>query len=239
MREERFALVTGAGRGLGRAAALALARSCAGVAVHYLRDKSQAEETVRSIRRAKRESFAVGADLGREREAATLVARVEKRFGRIDILVNNVGPILQKPWFDLTGADWRRMFRTNLESAFFCLRAALPGMRTRAWGRIINTGYHRAEQLVAFPTITAYAAAKTGLLILTRTAAAAEAGSGVTINMVSPGLLRGAALPSGPKARREIQGTFADVARAVRFLASEEAGAITGTNLIVAGSWKM
>jgi 3-oxoacyl-[acyl-carrier protein] reductase len=112
-------------------------------------------------------------------------------------------------------------------------------MRQRKWGRIINIGYSRAEQLAAFPTITAYAAAKTSLLILTRTAAVAEAGSGVTINMVSPGLLEGGRLPSGLKIEKMVLGMFADVAKAVCFLASDEARAIRGTNLIVAGTWKM
>jgi 3-oxoacyl-[acyl-carrier protein] reductase len=177
--------------------------------------------------------------LTREKEAAALIRNVEQRLGRVDILVNNVGPILMKPWTELTAADWDRMFRANVESAFFCLKAALPGMRQRKWGRIINIGYSRAEQLAAFPTITAYAAAKTSLLILTRTAAVAEAGSGVTINMVSPGLLEGGLLPSGLKIEKMVLGMFADVAKAVCFLASDEARAVRGTNLIVAGTWKM
>jgi 3-oxoacyl-[acyl-carrier protein] reductase len=118
------------------------------------------------------------------------------------------------------------------------MKAVLPGMRERGWGRIVNIGYSRAEQLAAFPTITAYAAAKTGLLILTRTAAASEVGAGITINMVSPGLLKGGQLPAGTFPPAAL-GTYADIATAVRFLASDEAAAITGTNLIVAGTWKM
>lgn len=239
MRVERFALVTGAGKGLGREIAVALADRAAGVAVHYLTDRAAAEATVRSIRAKGKASIVLRADLMKEREAAGLIARAEREFGRLDILINNVGPILMKPWAELTASDWERMFRTNLISSFVCLKAALPGMRTRRWGRIINIGYSRAEQIVAFPTITAYAAAKTSLLILTRTAAASEAGSGVTINMVSPGLLEGGILPKGPNIPEGAVGTFADVAEAVRYLVSEEARAVTGTNLVVAGSWKM
>ncbi len=237
--KERIALVTGAGRGLGREIARALAAAgAAGVAVHYLRDRAAAEETARAVRAEGAEAFVLRADLTRERQAESLLGRVERRFGRVDILVNNVGPILMKPWAELTAADWTGMFQSVLESAFLGMKAALPGMRGRGWGRIVNIGYSRAEQLVAFPTITAYAAAKTGLLLLTRTAAASEAGTGVTVNMVSPGLLEGGRLPAGSIPRRAL-GTYADVAKAVRFLASEDAGAITGTNLIVAGAWKM
>jgi 3-oxoacyl-[acyl-carrier protein] reductase len=239
MSVKKVALVTGAGKGLGREIAVSLADMTAGIAVHYLKNRMAAEETARLIRQKGKASFTVRADLTREKEAAGLIRNVEQRLGRVDILVNNVGPILMKPWTELTAADWDRMLRANVESAFFCLKAALPGMRQRKWGRIINIGYSRAEQLAAFPTITAYAAAKTSLLILTRTAAVAEAGSGVTINMVSPGLLEGGLLPSGLKIEKMVLGMFADVAKAVCFLASDEARAVRGTNLIVAGTWKM
>jgi 3-oxoacyl-[acyl-carrier protein] reductase len=239
MSVKKVALVTGAGKGLGREIAVSLADMTAGIAVHYLKNRKAAEETARLIRQKGKASFTVRADLTREKEAAALIRNVEQRLGRVDILVNNVGPILMKPWMELTAADWDRMLRANVESAFFCLKAALPGMRQRKWGRIINIGYSRAEQLAAFPTITAYAAAKTSLLILTRTAAVAEAGSGVTINMVSPGLLEGGLLPSGLKIEKMVLGMFADVAKAVCFLASDEARAVRGTNLIVAGNWKM
>jgi 3-oxoacyl-[acyl-carrier protein] reductase len=238
-KEGRIALVTGAGKGLGREIARALAASGAtGVAVHYHRDRAAAEEAARGVRAAGAAALCVRADLTRERDVRALIARAEREFGRLDVLVNNVGPILMKPWAELTAADWEAMFTSVLTSAFLCLKAALPGMRKRGWGRIVNIGYGRVEQLAAFPTITAYAAAKTGLLILTRTAAATEAGTGVTINMVSPGLLTGGRLPAGPLPKAAL-GTYADVARAVGYLVSEGAGAVTGANILVAGTWKM
>ena len=239
MLKTKFVLVTGAGKGMGREIAVTLAGAgAAGVAVHYGHDREAAEETVRLAKQAGAEAFAVGADLTQEQEASGLVRSVEKRFGRVDVLVNNVGPILMKRWDELTAADWEAMFKSVLGSAFLCLKAVLPGMRERGWGRIVNIGYSRVEQMTAFPTITAYAAAKTALLILTRTAAVSEAGAGITVNMVSPGLLEGGRLPS-QKIPPAALGTYADVAKAVRFFASEESSAITGTNLIVAGTWKM
>jgi 3-oxoacyl-[acyl-carrier protein] reductase len=112
-------------------------------------------------------------------------------------------------------------------------------MRAGGWGRVVNIGYHRAEQLVAFAGILPYAAAKTSLLLLTRTAAATEAGTGVTVNMVSPGLLQGGRLPSGTKISLKLLGGLRDVAEAVLFLVSDKAAAVTGANLVVAGAWKM
>jgi len=235
---ERVALVTGAAKGMGRAIALALSRRVSGIAVHYRGSSKEARETVAGIEHLGRRAASFGADLTNEGRAADLVRKVEEAFGRLDVLINNVGPFLVKPWQELTGADWDAMFRGVLESAHFCMKAALPGMRSRGWGRVINIGYSRAEQLGSFPTIAPYAIAKTGLLILTRTVAVSEVGNGVTVNMVSPGLIEGGFLPPGKIPPGAI-GKFADVAEAVAFLASEEAGAVTGTNLIVAGTWRM
>jgi 3-oxoacyl-[acyl-carrier protein] reductase len=235
---DRVALVTGAAKGMGRAIALALSRRVSGVAVHYRSSSADAGETVAEIERQGKRAAAFGADLTDEGGAVDLVRKVEEAFGRLDVLVNNIGPFLVKPWQELTGVDWDGMFRGVLESAHFCMKAALPGMRSRGWGRVINIGYGRAEQLGSFPTIVPYAIAKTGLLILTRTAAVSEVGNGITVNMVSPGLMQGGVLPAGKVPPGAI-GKYADVAEAVAFLASEEAAAVSGANLIVAGTWKM
>jgi 3-oxoacyl-[acyl-carrier protein] reductase len=239
VKAKRIALVTGASARLGREIALALAEPAAAVAVHYQHGRVGAEETARRIRKASAESAIFQADLTKEKEARRMISLVERKFGGIDILVNNVGPILFKKWDRLEGADWEAMFRGNLLSAYFCLAAALPGMRARRFGRVINIGFGRAEQLAAFPTVLPYAAAKTSLLLLTRTAAAECRGTGVTINMVSPGLLREGIRPAGTVGPREALGTYADVAAAVRYLAADETRRITGTNILVAGTWKM
>jgi 3-oxoacyl-[acyl-carrier protein] reductase len=238
MNTGRIALVTGAAKGMGREIALMLADKAGAVAVHYFNSLKEAEDVAEEVRKKGKRSAIFAADLTDEKQAAGLIREVESEFGRMDILVNTVGPFLVKPWHELNGADWDRMFREVLQSAFCCLKAALPGMKERKWGRIINIGYSRAEQLGSFPTITAYAAAKTGLLILTRTAAVSEVANGITINMVSPGLMEGGAFPAGKVPPAAI-GKFRDVAVAVAYLASEEASAVTGANLIVAGTWKM
>lgn len=239
MMNKRIALVTGGSRRMGREIALHLAKGGAGVAVHYFRHKTDAEKIVGEIRKKGGMSAAFGADLTEEKQAGGLIRKVEREFGRLDILVNNFGPFLQKPWEKVTRKEWISTLEGNLMSAFYCMKAALPGLRKRRWGRVINIGYSRAEHLAAFPNILPYAVAKTGLLLMTRTAAVSEAEYGITVNMVSPGLIKGGVMPSVKSLPESRLGEFKDVAEAVAFLVSEGAGRITGTNLVVAGTWKM
>jgi 3-oxoacyl-[acyl-carrier protein] reductase len=235
----RIALVTGAARGMGRAIALRLAEDVSGVAIHYYSRRDEAQELAAAIRDKGKLAAVFRADLTKKAQAAGLVKKVEERFARIDVLVNNVGLLVVKPWDQLEVADWELALRGNLLGSYFCLKAALPGMRERKWGRVVNIGYSRAEHLGAFPTVAPYAVAKTGLLTLTRTAAAGEVGNGITVNMVSPGLMRGGVLPPAKNLSEAQIGTFEDVAEAVAFCASDRAAAVTGANILVAGTWKM
>lgn len=237
--KDKIALVTGSSRGIGRDIAFKLADVTSGVAVHYKNNRNAAEKVVKKIREKGKLAVSFRADLTKEREASALVRNVEEKFGRIDILVNNFGPILAKSWEKVTSSEWDYILRSNLMSALYCLKASLPGMRKRKWGRIINLGYSRAEQLVAFSTITPYAIAKTGLLILTRSVAASEGSAGITVNMVSPGLMEGGILPESKSVPKGRLGKFEDISSAVLFLVSDEADFISGTNLIVAGGWKI
>jgi len=236
---ERVVLVTGSGKGIGKNIALAFADCGADVAVHYRHDRKSALDVARTVREKGGRSGVFRADLTKEMDASSLVRSFQDRLGRIDILVNNVGPLFSKPWEETTAAEWEYILRSNLMSALCCIRAVLPDMRKRKWGRIINLGYSRVEQLTAFRQVTPYAIAKTGLLILTRTVAVSEAEAGITANMVSPGLMEGGVLPKNSRIPAGRLGEFKDVSRAVLFLASEDAGYITGTNLIVAGGWKL
>jgi 3-oxoacyl-[acyl-carrier protein] reductase len=237
--KNRVALITGSSRGIGRDIALRLSEVCSGVAVHYRNDLQGAEKVVKKINEKGKTSAPFQADLSDEKDASALIQQVIEKFGGLDILINNVGPILVKEWEKTTTEEWEYIFRSNLMSALFCMKTALPNMRKKKWGRIINLGYSRVEQLTSFPTITPYAAAKTGLLILTRTAAATEASFGITINMVSPGLLEEGILPKDKRIPAGRLGKGEDVSDAVLFLTSEKSDYITGTNLIVAGGWKI
>jgi 3-oxoacyl-[acyl-carrier protein] reductase len=237
--EDKIALVTGSSRGIGRDIALALAETVGGVAVHYFSQRQTALGVVESIKLKGKRSAAFRADLSSEKSASLLIQRVQEKFGRLDILINSFGPILVKPWKKVTTKEWESVYRNNLLSALFCIKAALPGMRRRKWGRIVNLGYSRVEQLTAFTTITPYAIAKTGLLLLTRTVAHTEASAGITVNMVSPGLMAGGVLPKDDHIPAGRLGIFGDISSAVLYLVSEDAGYVTGTNLIVAGGWKL
>jgi 3-oxoacyl-[acyl-carrier protein] reductase len=237
--EDKIALVTGSSRGIGRDIALRLADIVDGVAIHYFNHKQTASGVVETIRQKGKLSDAFRADLTNERSATLLIQRVQKKFGRLDILINNFGPILVRPWKKVTIKEWESVYRNNVMSALFCMKAALPGMRRRKWGRIVNLGYSRVEQLTTFTTITPYAIAKTGLLLLTRTVAHTEASRGITVNMVSPGLMEGGVLPKDDHIPAGRLGKFGDISSAIVFLVSEDAGYVTGTNLIVAGGWKL
>ncbi len=236
-----IALVTGSSRGLGREIALKLAEAEAigGVAVHYHSNRQAAKEVASLIQNRGKRSEIIRADLLKEKDCLRLVQTAGTKLGRLDILVNNFGPFLVKPWEKMTRPEWLRIYQGNFLSAWLCLRAALPAMRAKGWGRVINIGYHRVEQLAAFPGILPYASAKASLLLLTRTAAATEAGTGITVNMVSPGLMRGGQLPSKKEIPDKLLGTFQDVAEAVLYLVSDRAAAVNGANLVVAGAWKM
>lgn len=237
--EKKIALVTGSSRGMGRNIALRLSDHVAGVVIHYRRDRDAAMSVVEEIRAKGKLSVCIRADLTKEKEAQLLVQRSGERIAAIDILVNNYGPILVKPWEMLKPEDWDHMFQSNLESAFYCIKAVLAGMRKKRWGRIINLGFSRVEQLVAYQRIVPYAIAKTGLLILTRSVAASTAADGITVNMVSPGLMEGGVLPKDQNIPKGRFGRFEDVSNAVLFLASEQSSYITGANIIVSGGWKI
>jgi 3-oxoacyl-[acyl-carrier protein] reductase len=237
--KDKIALVTGSSRGLGRGLALRLATVVGGVGVHYFREQEKAGDVVRQIQQAGKQAAAFQSDLETESGALDLIRQVEDEFGRLDILVNNFGPMQVKPWREVSHDEWEHIFRATLLSALHCMRGALPGMRERQWGRIINIGYSRVEQLTSFQTITPYAVAKTGLLILTRSAAVSEAPAGITVNMVSPGLLEGGMAPKTAKVPAGRLGSFTDISAAVLYLVSAEAGYVTGNNLVVAGGWKL
>ncbi len=239
MLEGKVILITGSTKELGKEICLALAEKGASIAIHYFRNRNLAEELEKKIREEGKKAAIFQTDLTNPKEVFTLVDRVKEKLGEIDILINNFGPAIYKPWAEVELEEWDYIIRANLYSAFYCSKAVLPGMRRKKWGRIINIGYNRAEQLVAFPNITPYAIAKTGLLILTRTMARTEAPYKITVNMVSPGLMEKGMKPNSFEIPSGRLGCFKDIAEAIIFLISDKADYITGTNLIVAGGWKI
>ena len=234
----RVALVTGAARRTGRALALALAARGAEVAVHYRSGADEAAAVVEEIGAGGGSAFAVQAEL--RDPAEEMVRAVGARAGRVDVLINNVGTFLVRGIDEVTPAEWEKSLATTVTATFLTCRAVLPGMAARGWGRIVNFADAGADHLRAAPNITPYLVGKTGVLILTKSLAAAYAARGITVNAVSPGIVDNSvtkppggelAIPAGRYA------TMADIANAVLFLLAESSAYITGANLKVAGGW--
>ncbi|PTB22050.1 3-oxoacyl-ACP reductase [Trinickia symbiotica] len=181
----RVALVTGGSRGIGRAISIALASAGAAVAVNYRQRENEAAEVIAAIERAGGRAIAVRADVSIGNEVKAMFQEVESRLGTIDVLVNNAGTATIVDFADLTEAEFDRTLAVNLKSAFLCTQAALPGMRAKQWGRIVNVSSAAARG----PGIVGvhYNASKAGLEGLTRGYAARLAREGITVNAVAPG----------------------------------------------------
>jgi 3-oxoacyl-[acyl-carrier protein] reductase len=240
------ALVTGGTRGIGKGIALTLAHEGARVAIGYRTNKTAAQNALRELQAQGAECVAVQSDVTDAEKASFLVDTVLQRWGRLDILVNNVGEFRWKLVAESTLEEWREILASNLLSVLYLSKLGLPVMRRQRWGRIINLGAVGAERAFGQATISAYAAAKAAVVAFSRSLAVEEAKHGVTVNVVNPSNIDEKELTLG-EARRIRDArypigrppTAEDVAAAVRFFASEEADYITGQVLNVSGGWML
>ena len=237
----KVAIVTGAGRNIGRAIALALGEGGARVAINGRRNRAGVDSVVGEIEANGGEAMAAMADVSDEAAVEEMIAAIARRFGRIDILVNNAAARPEKPIEAMTFADWRLVLGTILDGAFLMVKAALPHLKKSGAGVIVNIGglsshtgtRHRAHVV----------AAKAGLVGLTKALAHDLAGDGITANCVAPGLIEterdpGVPPPQHHKVSKTLSGRFGrpeEVAAAVRFLAGPDARYITGQTLHVNG----
>jgi 3-hydroxybutyrate dehydrogenase len=257
MLKGKSALVTGSTSGIGLATARALAAQGANVTINGFGDKAAIEKERAGIEK----EFGVkavysGADMTKPDEIADMVRTAEKTFGSLDILVNNAGIQFVAPIEEFPIEKWNQIIAIGLSAAFHAVRAAVPGMKSRKWGRIISTA--SAHSLVASPFKVAYVSAKHGLAGLTKTVALELATFGITCNCISPGYvwtpLVEKQIPDTAKARGITEEqvkrdvllaaqptkefvTVDEVADLAVYLCSDAAKSITGANLSIDGGW--
>lgn len=233
--DNQVALVTGAATGIGRATALALAASGAGVAVNHLGKSEEAQAVVAEIRDAGGEAVAIEADVSDEAQVQRLIEDCIAQLGGLNVLVNNAGVILEKPFLSMTVEDWDHIIDTDLKSVFLCARAALPKMLEKGSGCIVNI----ASELgfIGRAEYAAYTTAKAGVMTLTRSLAR-EFAPAIRINAVAPGPTATPMLEPGAMSQEMIDeesnipaqrlGEPEEIAAAVVFLASQQASFFHG-----------
>jgi len=242
---DRIAFITGASRGIGRACELALADAGARV-VLAARQRDRLEEVAGEVRARGREAFVVEIDMTSPESIKAAFTKAAKEFGRVDILVNNAGTTRDGLAVRMKPEDWNEVLATNLTGAFSAIQQVLPGMMRERWGRIINITSVVGESGNAGQAN--YAASKAGLIGLTKSLAQEMASRNITVNAVAPGFIETdmTAVLSAEMKQKLLDsiplkrlGRPEDVAAAVRFLTSEEAGYITGHVLDVNGGMYM
>ncbi len=242
--KNRVALVTGASRGIGKEIALTLGRAGARVAVSYRTNKLAAHRVANALRSMGAQGVSFPSDITDSKSAKELVDNVARHFGRLDILVNNVGDFEWKPVLESTPEEWHAILASNLFSVFYMSKYALPIMRRQRWGRVINLGAVGAERAFGQAKISAFSSAKAGVVAFSRSLALEEARYGITVNVVNPAIIDDKEL-SREEAERISDArypigrpaTAEDVAEAVKFFASDESSFITGQVLNVSGGW--
>jgi NAD(P)-dependent dehydrogenase (short-subunit alcohol dehydrogenase family) len=242
----RLALVTGGTRGIGRAVTMKLAASGIDVAAAFVTDCVAAQQVADGCQGAGTTITVHRADVGDQDSCQRLIGEVLEAHGRLDYLVNNAGTVIEQRYGDISAQDWQRHLAVNLSAAFFLTQAAITGMVERRFGRIVNIG--SVSAVMGSPVQIPYAAAKSGLIGLTRSTARAVARKGVTVNCVIPGSFATelseslaftdrdtvtSMIPLGRWGRPE------ELAHAVVFLLDDLSSYITGAVLTVDGGMSM
>jgi 3-oxoacyl-[acyl-carrier protein] reductase len=238
----KIALVTGSGQGIGRATAQRLAKAGADIVINYRSNTNAAHEAKASIEALGRRCIAIHADVSQEEEVTRLFAEANAALGPIAILVNNAGTTRDKLILQMSLADFEHVLDSNLRSAFLCTKAALRGMMKARWGRIVNVS--SVAGVMGSAGQANYAASKAAIIAFTLSTAREMATRSITANAIAPGFIPTELTSSLTEQQREFIfnstplgrfGSAEEVAAAIGFLCSPEAGYITGQVLCVDG----
>jgi len=233
------ALISGASQGLGAFLASELALDGFQVLLHYRRHRDRALHLVTRIRSAGGQAAAVQANLANPKEVGRLTTEIQKKYGRLDLLVNNAGTYRPTPLLRTSSADWQSGLDGTATATFHLIQSSLR-LFPRSGGRIINLGDSACERLSARKMAPGYHLGKVGVLLLTRSFAPELIRKNITVNCISPGYLENSIRmpkPSSLPGGRPV--FFSEVLAAVRYLISAEASQVTGTNLILSGGWNL
>lgn len=242
----RHALVTAGSKGLGRKVTDMLIERGYAVTVSYRNDSQAVEKLKSDWAEAEDRLLCIKADITKPADIKQLVQKAKEKFGRLDLLINNAGPYIFEPkkLMDYTPEEWHEMIEGNLSSMFYLLQETVPIMREQHYGRVVAYGFQGAGSAPAWPYRSAYAAAKSGLASLVKTAAVEEAENGITINMVCPGVVTSDYKEARIEDARPVKDTSIpvgrpstgeDIARTILFLCEEDSDMITGTIMEVTG----
>jgi 3-oxoacyl-[acyl-carrier protein] reductase len=242
--KNKVVLVTGSSKGIGKATALEFAKEGAKLVINYLNSEKEANEVVNKIKKIS-DAIAIKCDVSDEKQVKEMFEKIIKKFGKIDVLVNNAGVVYDVPFFERTIKQWKRTIDVDLFGVYICSRYASIYMKKQKYGKIINISSSSAINTNKVDSID-YAAAKAGVINLTNTLAK-ELGPEIQVNCISPGWINTSLNVTLPKKflnrekKRIYLKRFAEpeeVAKVILFLASDDASFVNGVNFLVDGGYQ-